>query len=215
MNTRLKEGTYKVKKFNAICHFFGYQARGALPSKFDCDYAYVLGHVCYHIIAAGLNGYMATLTNLKNPVNKCRCGATPISSMMTMKRWSRGPATTQIGKTVVILWTMPWLSFTISGIITADWYYDLFKQLPWQPLDQETVHQQQCEALYHRKIVPDPLASHDVIKNKFTTFPWNPGASKVLHRLWASRSLRRGNVRNPTLLVHAGPTSGDENYKEQ
>ncbi|AQK54729.1 Pyrophosphate--fructose 6-phosphate 1-phosphotransferase subunit alpha 2 [Zea mays] len=43
MNRRLKEGTYKGKKFNAICHFFGYQARGALPSKFDCDYAYVSG----------------------------------------------------------------------------------------------------------------------------------------------------------------------------
>ena len=36
-----KEGSYKGKKFNAICHFFGYQARGSLPSKFDCDYAYV------------------------------------------------------------------------------------------------------------------------------------------------------------------------------
>jgi len=101
MNRRLKEGTYKGKKFNAICHFFGYQARGALPSKFDCDYAYVLGHVCYHIIAAGLNSYMATVTNLKNPVNKWRCGATPISSMMTVKRWSRGPSATQIGKPAV------------------------------------------------------------------------------------------------------------------
>ncbi|ONM19006.1 Pyrophosphate--fructose 6-phosphate 1-phosphotransferase subunit alpha 2 [Zea mays] len=39
----------------------------------------VLGHVCYHIVAARLNGYMATVTNLKNPVNKWRCGATPIS----------------------------------------------------------------------------------------------------------------------------------------
>lgn len=29
-------------------------------------------------MAAGLNGYMATLTNLKNPVNKWRCGAAPI-----------------------------------------------------------------------------------------------------------------------------------------
>ncbi|CAD6249734.1 unnamed protein product [Miscanthus lutarioriparius] len=101
MNRRLKEGTYKGKKFNAICHFFGYQARGALPSKFDCDYAYVLGHVCYHIIAAGLNGYMATVTNLKSPVNKWRCGAAPISSMMTVKRWSRGPSATQIGKPAV------------------------------------------------------------------------------------------------------------------
>lgn len=100
-----EEGTYKGKKFNAICHFFGYQARGALPSKFDCDYAYVnstsllylmihlvillndllvvwfqvLGHVCYHILAAGLNGYMATVTNLKNHLVRWKCGAAPIT----------------------------------------------------------------------------------------------------------------------------------------
>ncbi|XP_034675902.1 pyrophosphate--fructose 6-phosphate 1-phosphotransferase subunit alpha [Vitis riparia] len=98
MNKRLKEGTYKGKKFNAICHFFGYQARGSLPSKFDCDYAYVLGHICYHVLAAGLNGYMATVTNLKNPVNKWRCGAAPITAMMTVKRYSRGPGTSSIGK---------------------------------------------------------------------------------------------------------------------
>ncbi|KAL5656072.1 hypothetical protein ACJX0J_035391, partial [Zea mays] len=33
----------------------------------------VLGHVCYHIIAAGLNGYMAIVTNLNSPVNKWKC----------------------------------------------------------------------------------------------------------------------------------------------
>ncbi|ONK68734.1 uncharacterized protein A4U43_C05F15370 [Asparagus officinalis] len=101
INKRLKAGTYKGKKFNAICHFFGYQARGSLPSKFDCDYAYVLGHICYHILAAGLNGYMATVTNLKNPVNKWKCGAAPITAMMTVKRWSRGPGATPIGKPAV------------------------------------------------------------------------------------------------------------------
>ncbi|CAO2817436.1 unnamed protein product [Amaranthus hypochondriacus] len=101
MNKRLKEGTYKGKKFNAICHFFGYQARGSLPSKFDCDYAYVLGHICYHILAAGLNGYMATLTNLKNPVNKWKCGAAPLTAMMTVKRYSRGPGTLSIGKPAI------------------------------------------------------------------------------------------------------------------
>ncbi|XXG46331.1 hypothetical protein AAC387_Pa02g1199 [Persea americana] len=101
MNKRMKEGTYKGKKFNAICHFFGYQARGSLPSKFDCDYAYVLGHICYHILAAGLNGYMATVTNLKNPVNKWRCGAAPITAMMTVKRYSRGPGDSSIGKPAV------------------------------------------------------------------------------------------------------------------
>ncbi|CAA7407258.1 unnamed protein product [Spirodela intermedia] len=101
INKRLKEGTYKGKKFNAICHFFGYQARGSLPSKFDCDYAYVLGHICYHILAAGLNGYMATITNLKNPVNKWRCGATPITAMMTVKQWARGQGSSSIGKPAV------------------------------------------------------------------------------------------------------------------
>ncbi|XP_058069812.1 pyrophosphate--fructose 6-phosphate 1-phosphotransferase subunit alpha-like [Magnolia sinica] len=100
MNKRMKEGTYKGKKFNAICHFFGYQARGSLPSKFDCDYAYVLGHICYHILAAGLNGYMATVTNLKNPLNKWRCGAAPITAMMTVKQWLRGPGTL-IGKPAI------------------------------------------------------------------------------------------------------------------
>lgn len=98
MNKRTKEGTYKGKKFNAICHFFGYQARGSLPSKFDCDYAFVLGHVCYHILAAGLTGYLATLTNLKNPVNKWRCGAAPITAMMTVKRFGRGPGASALGK---------------------------------------------------------------------------------------------------------------------
>ncbi|XP_059636668.1 pyrophosphate--fructose 6-phosphate 1-phosphotransferase subunit alpha-like isoform X2 [Cornus florida] len=95
-----KEGTYKGKKFNAICHFFGYQARGSLPSKFDCDYAYVLGHISYHILAAGLNGYMATVTNLKNPLNKWRCGAAPITAMMTVKHYDRRGASS-IGKPAV------------------------------------------------------------------------------------------------------------------
>ncbi|PSR99456.1 Pyrophosphate--fructose 6-phosphate 1-phosphotransferase subunit alpha like [Actinidia chinensis var. chinensis] len=98
MNKRVKEGTYKGKKFNSICHFFGYQARGSLPSKFDCDYAYVLGHITYHILAAGLNGYIATVTNLKSPVNKWRCGAAPITAMMTVKRYGRGPGASSIGK---------------------------------------------------------------------------------------------------------------------
>jgi hypothetical protein len=37
-----KSGEYKGKKFNGISYFFGYQARGSLPSIFDCDYAYVI-----------------------------------------------------------------------------------------------------------------------------------------------------------------------------
>ncbi|KAI3745570.1 hypothetical protein L6452_07970 [Arctium lappa] len=101
MNKRQKEGSYKGKKFNAICHFFGYQARGSLPSKFDCDYAYVLGHICYHILAAGLNGYMATVTNLKNLSNKWRCGAAPITAMLSVKHDGGGYRAMTIGKPLV------------------------------------------------------------------------------------------------------------------
>ncbi|MCI41588.1 pyrophosphate--fructose 6-phosphate 1-phosphotransferase subunit alpha-like, partial [Trifolium medium] len=54
-----------------------------------------------HILAAGLNGYMATLTNLKNPVNKWKCGAAPISAMMTVNRWSPNPGATSIGKPAI------------------------------------------------------------------------------------------------------------------
>ncbi|KAK4389987.1 Pyrophosphate--fructose 6-phosphate 1-phosphotransferase subunit alpha [Sesamum angolense] len=98
ISSERKKGTYKGKKFNAICHFFGYQARGSLPSKFDCDYAYVLGHIGYHILAAGVNGYMATVNNLKNPVNKWRCGAAPITAMLTVKHYGHGNGALTIGK---------------------------------------------------------------------------------------------------------------------
>ncbi|XP_020103301.1 pyrophosphate--fructose 6-phosphate 1-phosphotransferase subunit alpha-like [Ananas comosus] len=101
MDRRMKQGTYKGKKFNAVCHFFGYQARGSLPSKFDCDYAYVLGHICCHILAAGLNGYMATVTNLKHPVYNWRCGAAPLTAMMTVRKYSRGPGAIPICKPAI------------------------------------------------------------------------------------------------------------------
>ncbi|XP_058084843.1 pyrophosphate--fructose 6-phosphate 1-phosphotransferase subunit alpha-like [Magnolia sinica] len=98
MDMRLKNGTYKGKKFNSICHFFGYQARGSLPSKFDCDYAYVLGHASYHLLAAGCNGYMATVTNLKQHVSNWRCGGAPLTAMMAVNRLLHGPGISPIGK---------------------------------------------------------------------------------------------------------------------
>ncbi|KAG9452142.1 hypothetical protein H6P81_005046 [Aristolochia fimbriata] len=101
MNNRVKNGGYNGKKFNSICHFFGYQARGSLPSKFDCDYGYVLGHVSYHLIAAGANGYMATVTNLKEPISKWRCGGAPLTAMMTVKRLVHGPGVSIIGKPAI------------------------------------------------------------------------------------------------------------------
>ncbi|EFJ20412.1 hypothetical protein SELMODRAFT_108705 [Selaginella moellendorffii] len=101
MTRRTKAGSYKGKKFNGICHFFGYQARGSLPSNFDCTYANALGHIAFHLASAGLNGYMATVTNLKESVDQWRCGGAPITAMMSVKRWQRGPGVSQIGKPAV------------------------------------------------------------------------------------------------------------------
>ncbi|KAH8946831.1 hypothetical protein BDL97_11G008000 [Sphagnum fallax] len=101
MTRRSKAGIYTGKKFNAICHFFGYQARGSLPSNFDCNYAYVLGQTAYYLAQVGMNGYLATVSNLKHPVHKWHCGGAPITAMMTVKRWLRGPGVSQIGKPAV------------------------------------------------------------------------------------------------------------------
>jgi pyrophosphate--fructose-6-phosphate 1-phosphotransferase len=102
MNKRTKEGNYyKGRKFSSVCHFFGSQARGSLPSNFDCNYAYVLGHICVQIVAKGLNGYMATVTNLKDSINKWRCAAVPLTAMMSVRRHLRGPGAVPIGRPVI------------------------------------------------------------------------------------------------------------------
>merc|ERR1712151_77385 len=42
LNRRKKHGTFKGS-FSPVCQFLGYQARCAMPSDFDSDYAYTLG----------------------------------------------------------------------------------------------------------------------------------------------------------------------------
>ncbi|GJN16551.1 hypothetical protein PR202_gb03570 [Eleusine coracana subsp. coracana] len=101
MIKRTKEGRYKGRKFSSVCHFFGYQARGSLPSNFDCDYAYTLGRISLHMVAAGLTGYMATVANLKDSVDQWRCAAATLTAMMSVKRHLRGPGAIPIGKPAI------------------------------------------------------------------------------------------------------------------
>eukprot|EP01018_Ginkgo_biloba_P036797 Gb_16045 [translate_table: standard] len=89
LGKRKKAGVYTAKNLDIVCHFFGYQSRGSLPSNFDCNYAYALGQIAAHLIANGLNGYMATVTNLNQPVSKWKCAAVPLTAMMTIKRRSK------------------------------------------------------------------------------------------------------------------------------
>lgn len=82
LSVRKKAGTYKGK-FSPVCSFLGYQARGSLPSNFDCDLAYTLGMVAAHLGRNGCNGYLAIATGLKNPTNEWRVGGMPIIALMT------------------------------------------------------------------------------------------------------------------------------------
>lgn len=51
-----------------------------------CQRMQVLGHICVQIMAAGLNGYMATVTNLKDSTNKWRCAAVPLTVCYSFNR---------------------------------------------------------------------------------------------------------------------------------
>ena len=90
LSARKKAGTYKGK-FSPVCSFLGYQARGSLPSNFDCDLAYTLGKVAAHLGRNGCNGYLAIATGLKNATNEWRVGGMPIIALMTAEDTSRPP----------------------------------------------------------------------------------------------------------------------------
>lgn len=79
---RKKMGTYNGT-FSVVCSFIGYQARGAMPSNFDINYAYNLGAVTTVLVANELSGYMATLHNLKEDVAHWTAGGVPITALMT------------------------------------------------------------------------------------------------------------------------------------
>jgi 6-phosphofructokinase 1 len=73
--------TYKGK-FNPVCSFLGYQARGSLPSNFDCDLGYTLGMTAAHLAHGKCNGYLAIATGLKDSATSWSVGGLPLVSML-------------------------------------------------------------------------------------------------------------------------------------
>merc|ERR1711976_84975 len=81
LKIRKSKGLYNGK-FNPVCSFLGYQARGSLPSNFDCDYAYSLGGIAASLLYNGFSGYIATISGLKGPSTEWQAAGIPITSMM-------------------------------------------------------------------------------------------------------------------------------------
>jgi len=84
LKKRTKEGRYKGK-FSAQPLFCGYEGRSCLPSNFDAQYCYTLGHVAALLIDAGETGYMASASHLSSPIEQWEVGGIPLVSMMNFE----------------------------------------------------------------------------------------------------------------------------------
>ncbi len=73
-------------KFNAVTHFFGYEARAGLPTLFDSDYTYALGMTAALLIAHNFSGYLAALSKLSHGVADWQPHGIPLVAMMHMER---------------------------------------------------------------------------------------------------------------------------------
>lgn len=89
-------------KFNAIPHFFGYEGRSGLPSNFDANYCYVLGHVAALLIDYGLSGYMSFVGNLSQAPEAWSVGAVPLAPLLHLEE-RKGKPQPVIAKALVNL----------------------------------------------------------------------------------------------------------------
>lgn len=74
-----------VPKFKTQTHFYGYDGRGADPTRFDCKYTYNLGLTVFSLIAHGATGQMAAIRNLEYDFERWEPMGVPIAPMMRLE----------------------------------------------------------------------------------------------------------------------------------
>jgi len=74
-----------VPKFKTQTHFYGYDGRGANPTRFDCNYTYNLGLTVFALIANGATGQMAAIYNLEKPFSQWIPAGLPIAPLMHLE----------------------------------------------------------------------------------------------------------------------------------
>ena len=74
-----------VPKFKTQTHFYGYDGRGADPTRFDCKYTYNLGLTVYSLIAHGATGQMASIRNLEYDFDRWEPIGIPIAPLMRLE----------------------------------------------------------------------------------------------------------------------------------
>jgi 6-phosphofructokinase 1 len=85
LQRRKEAGTYSGS-YTALCHYFGYQARSALPSLFDANLGYTLGMTAAALITVegGISGSVAIARGLIKPVSEWSVGAVPVASLLSV-----------------------------------------------------------------------------------------------------------------------------------
>jgi len=84
LSRRKTLGQYKGS-FSPVCSFLGYQARGSLPSNFDCNLGYSLGGTAAVLVHNNLSGYLATITGLKGKEEEeWKVAGVPLTAMLAL-----------------------------------------------------------------------------------------------------------------------------------
>jgi pyrophosphate--fructose-6-phosphate 1-phosphotransferase len=109
LKERKKAGAY-TGKFSAQPLFCGYEGRSCLPSNFDSQYCYALGHVAALLIDSKASGYISCVKNLSQPVQEWQLAGIPLTSMMTTETRA-GKVKPVIEKALVNLEGEPFVSF--------------------------------------------------------------------------------------------------------
>lgn len=84
---RKKNKTFKGS-FAAICHFFGYQGRSAVPSLFDQQLGTTYGYTAAVLIQNHLSGYSVTARGLTKPHQEWLLGGIPLIDFVNIKEKS-------------------------------------------------------------------------------------------------------------------------------
>ncbi len=83
---KLKAAGVYTGKFSPQPHYMGYEGRCALPTNFDTNYCYGLGHVAGALIDSKHTGYIATLSGLTREPEKWVPAGYPLTMMMNVER---------------------------------------------------------------------------------------------------------------------------------
>lgn len=84
LKKREETGAYKGK-FSAQPLFCGYEGRSGLPSNFDCNYCYVLGHVAALLIDNKATGYVCCVHGVADPAEHWQIAAAPLAAMIQLE----------------------------------------------------------------------------------------------------------------------------------